>query len=226
MRGPVTATTFPRYCFDSRVVGPGELFLAVRTDRGDGHDFIAAACRGGAAGVVCERPPEAVDLEATCIVVPDTRRAIEAYAAAAVRHSGVRVLAITGSAGKTSTKEAVAHVLAGRFRVFRNPGNYSGQYGLAIALGELADDHEVAVLEMATDHFGEIAALVEMAPPEAAVVTAVAPAHLAAFRDLPGVAKEKGALVAALPPEGLAVLNADDPLVMEMAGRTRAPVAT
>lgn len=224
--GPVFAEAFTAFCFDSRLVQPGELFLAVKTARADGHDFVAQACRDGAAGAVVQRPFELASYGATCIVVPDTELAIQRYAARQVRASGARVVAITGSAGKTSTKEAVAHVLAASHRVFRNPANFSGRFGLPIALQGLTAEHEVAVLEMATDHFGEIALLADLAPPEVAVVTVVAPAHLAAFGDLDGVAREKGQLVERLPRDGLAILNADDPRVMAMAERTSARCLT
>ncbi len=226
LHGPVFADAFRAFCFDSRLVQPGELFLAVKTAKADGHDYVEAACREGAAGVVVQRPFELASYGTTCIVVPDTERAIQQYAAALLRQSGVRVVAITGSAGKTTTKEAVAHVLAARYRVFRNPANFSGRFGLPIALGGLDSTAEVAVLEMATDHFGEMAVLVDMAPPQIAAVTLVAAAHLAAFGDLDGVAREKGVLVERLPAEGLAVLNADDDRVAAMADRTRARCVT
>ncbi len=222
VHGPVFAESFAAFCFDSRLVQPGELFLAVKTARADGHDHVEAACRGGAAGAVVQQPFDLASYGATCIVVPDTEQAIQRYAAARLRASGVRVVAITGSAGKTTTKEAVAHVLASGYRVFRNPANFSGRFGLPIALGGFDDAAEIAVLEMATDHFGEMALLAEMAPPEIAAVTVVAPAHLAAFGDLDGVAREKGVLVERLPATGLAVLNADDERVLAMARRTRA----
>ena len=121
------------------------------------------------------------------------------------------MVAVTGTVGKTGTKELVADVLATRFTVFRTPGNYSGRFGLAVALGGLRPEHQVAVVEMATGHFGEIDAMCAMAPPEVAVVTAVDAAHLLALGDVDGVAREKSALVAHLPADGLAVLNADDP---------------
>lgn len=226
LHGPVFSESFTGFCFDSRIIQPGELFLAVKTAKADGHDFIDSACRGGAAGVLCLHPADVASYGATCIVVPDTEPAMLAYAAHVVTTSAVRVVAITGSAGKTTTKEAVAHVLAARYRVFRNPANYSGRFGLPIALGGLGPEHEVAVLEMATDHFGEMVLLSRMAPPEVAAVTVVAPAHLAAFGNLEGVAREKGTLVEALPADGLAILNADDPRVAAMADRTSAPVVT
>lgn len=225
VHGPVFAERFDRFSFDSRIVQPGELFLAVRTAKADGHDHIAAACRGGAGGVVCQRPVDLSAYGATCIVVPDTEAAIRRHAGHVVRQAGIPVVAITGSVGKTTTKEMVAHVLAARFRVFRNPANFSGRFGLPIALGELEPQHTLAVLEMAVDQFGEMAMMTDMAPPVVGAVTLVAPAHLAAFGDLDGVAREKGMLVACLPRHGLAVLNGDDPRVAAMARRTAAPVA-
>ncbi len=281
--GPTFAERFDAFCFDSRIVQPGQLFLAVKTAKADGHDYAEAACLGGATGVLCQRPLDLAAHGATCIVVPDTEIAMQRWARYVMRARGLRVVAITGSVGKTTTKELLAHVLGGRYRVFRNPANYSGRFGLPIALGGLPaederggdgrrkseqgggereggerdggerDDGErnggerdgsergrrdrqsgpavggdprplIAVLEMATDHFGEIALLADIAPPEVACVTLVAPAHLAAFGDVDAVGREKGDLVAALGPAGLAVLNADDPRVAAMAARSAAPV--
>lgn len=218
------AEAFPSFAFDSRLVQPGQLFMAVRTAKGDGHDHIPAALAAGAGGVLCEQvdgwtPPPGI----TVLQVPDTAAAVRAYAAAIVRRRGLPVVAVTGSAGKTSAKEFIAHLLGARYRVFRNPGNFNDSYGLPIALGLLEDRHQVLVLEMGTDRRGEIAELAAIAPPDCAVVTLVAPAHLDALGDLDGVAAEKGALVEALGPAGLAVLNGDDPRVAAMAGRTTAP---
>lgn len=225
--GPAFTDAWRGFGFDSRIVRPGQLFVAVRTAKADGHDHIAAALRAGATGVLCQRPADVASWGATCIVVPDTRAALERWAAWRVRRLGVPVVAITGSVGKTSAKELVAHVLAGQLSVFRNPGNFNDTFGLPIALGEIDDgaaSPEVLVLEMATDRFGEIAELATIAPPAVALVTRVAAAHLHALGDLDGVEREKGALVEALAPGGLAVLNADDARVARMATRTRAPV--
>lgn len=217
--GPVFAERFEAYCYDSRIVQPGQLFLAVRTARADGHDYVEAACRDGAAGAVCQRPFDLSSFGATCIVVPDTEQAILRYAAHAVRAAGRPVIGITGSAGKTTTKEMVARVLSARQRVFRNPANFSGRFGLPIALGGLSAEDELLVLEMAVDHFGEMRLMTDMAPPQVAAVTLVAPAHTKAFGSVAGVAAEKGEIVAALSPGGLAILNGDDPLVAAMAER-------
>jgi Alr-MurF fusion protein len=225
VHGPVFAEAFDSVCFDSRLVQPGQLFVAYKTARGDGHDYIDAACRGGAAGVVSQAGRDLASFGVTSIVVPDSQQAMERYAAHIVRQYRLRVVGITGSVGKTSAKEMLAHVLASRYRVFRNPANYSGYFGLPIALGYLEPGPELAVLEMAVDRFGEMALMARLAPPEVGIVTVVAPAHLAKLTSLEAIAQEKGVLVESLPADGLAVLNADDPRVAAMAARTPAPVA-
>jgi len=224
-RGPVHPGRYACFCFDSRLVEDGDLFVAVRTQRGDGHDFVADAFVRGAQAVLVD-DPSAVPDGCPALVVDDTVVAMERYGAHVVRAWGPRVVAVTGTVGKTGTKELVADVLSTRFTVFRTPGNYSGRFGLAVALGGLRPEHEVAVVEMATGHFGEIDAMCAMAPPEVGVVTAVAAAHLVALGDVDGVAREKGALLAHLPPDGLAVLSADDPRVRALAGNSVAPVVT
>jgi len=224
-RGPVHAGRYERFCFDSRLVEPGDLFVAVRTPRGDGHDFVAEAWASGAEAVLVD---DATGVPEACpaLVVDDTVAAMERYGAYVVRTWSPRVVAVTGTVGKTGTKELVADVLATRFTVFRTPGNFSGRFGLAVALGGLRPEHQVAVVEMATGHFGEIDAMCAMAPPEVAVVTAVDAAHLVALGDVDGVAREKASLLAHLPADGLAVLNGDDHRVRAMAGGSPAPVVT
>ena len=194
------ATVFDSFCFDSRLVRPGQLFLAVRTERADGHDYIADACRGGATGVLCQQPVDLAGFGATCVVVPDTRQAIQDWARAILAKQGVEVVGITGSVGKTTAKEAIAAVLAAECCIFKNHANYNGLYGLPIALGDLLPEHRVAVLEMAADHFGEIARLARIAPPCIAVVTTVEPAHLEAFGSLEAIAREKGTWWPPCPP--------------------------
>ena len=225
VHGTHDADRFEGFCFDSRIVEPGDLFVAVRTPRGDGHDYVAEAWAGGARAVLVDDPSSVPD-GCPALVANDTVAAMEHYGAHVVRLWAPRVVAVTGTVGKTGTKELVADALATRFTVFRTPGNYSGRFGLAVALGGLRPEHQVAVVEMATGHFGEIDAMCAMAPPEVAVVTAVAAAHLLALGDVEGVAREKSALVAHLAADGFAVLNADDPRVAAMAGRSPAPVVT
>ena len=224
-RGPAHAGRYVRFCFDSRLVETGDLFVAVRTQRGDGHDFVADAWAHGAEAVLVDDASGVPD-GCPALVVDDTVAAMERYGAHVVRAWAPRVVAVTGTVGKTGTKELIAEVLATRFTVFRTPGNFSGRFGLAVALGGLRPEHQVAVVEMATGHFGEIDAMCAMAPPEVGVVTAVDAAHLVALGDVDGVAREKASLVARLPADGLAVLNADDPRVAAMAGAGPAPAVT
>jgi alanine racemase len=237
VHGPVFAESFADFCYDSRlldrsaelVAKPRELFLAVVTDKGDGHDYILDAARDGAAGVLCQRP---LDLEAygvTCVVVDDSRKALLDWARFILRKLHPRVVGITGSSGKTTTKEVTAAVLSRRHAVFRNYGNYNDRYGLPIALGRLDPGHQLAVLELACDGLDEIRQLADLTRPQIGVVTAVNETHLAYMGSLEAIAAEKGRLVEALPAAGeggVAVLNYDDPRVRAMASRTRARVVT
>lgn len=229
VHGPVFAKAFTDFCYDTRLLNSGELFLAVVTEKGDGHDYILDAVERGAAGVLCQRP---VDLErygVTCLVVDDSRKALLDWAQYILRKLGPRVVGITGSSGKTTTKELTAAVLSQRYNVFRNYGNYNDRYGLPIALGQLGPEHQVAVLEMACDGLDEIRDLALLTRPQIGVVTAVNETHLVYLGSLEAIAQEKGRLVEALPPAdqgGVAILNYDDPRVRAMAARTRARVVT
>ncbi|MGH2628847.1 MAG: UDP-N-acetylmuramoyl-tripeptide--D-alanyl-D-alanine ligase, partial [Anaerolineales bacterium] len=220
---PASAQTFSDFAYDSRQAEPGQLFVAVKSDKGDGHDFIPQAIARGVTGILCQRLPEG-DHSVTTVVVSDTQVALRDYAAHVIRKSGVEVVGVTGSAGKTSTKEMIAAVLATRNEVFRNFGSYNGRYGLPIALARMEPQHRIAVLEMACDGFGEIGELVRIAPPRVGVVTNVSENQIAFFGSLEAIAREHGALVEALPKDGLAVLNQDDALVRALARRSLAPV--
>ncbi len=226
---PPYVCQFSDFCFDSRRIEPGQLFLAVKTAKGDGHDHILEAVEGGAAGVMCQTWPDLGDRRVTCLVVPDTEAALIAWAEYILAKMDIPVIGITGSTGKTSTREAVAAVLGRRYHVFQNPANYNGRFGLPIALGRLAPEHDIAVLEMACDSFDEIAVLTRLARPQTGIVTAVNHAHLAYLGSLEAVAQEKGRLVEGLTSAqdgGWAVLNHDDPRVREMRHRTAANVIT
>ncbi len=227
------ARVFTGFCFDSRRARPGELFVALRTERGDGHDFIADAIRRGAAGALVEDErfvcPELIVGEGATgpaiVAVQDTYEALTAYARHLIRRRHLPVIAITGSVGKSSTRAAIAAVLGRRFRVFQNPANFNGRLGVPIALGALEAEHEIIVLEMGADRLGEIRELCEIAPPRVGVVTNVSEAHLAYFGSLDETAREKRALVEALPADGLAILNRDDPRAWAMRDFTAAAVA-
>ena len=229
VHGPVFAETFADFCYDTRLLNPGELFLAVVTEKGDGHDFVLEAARAGAAGVLCQRPFDLEPYGVTTIVIDDTRQALLDWARFIVQKLAPQVVGITGSSGKTTTKELVAAVLARRQTVFRNQGNYNDRYGLPISLGRLAPEHRVAILEMACDGVNEIAELAALVRPRIGVVTTVDEAHLATLGSVEAIAVEKGRLVEALPAAnegGLAILNYDDARVRAMAGRTQARVMT
>jgi UDP-N-acetylmuramoyl-tripeptide--D-alanyl-D-alanine ligase len=213
------------YSIDSRTIAADELFFAVQGERFDGHDFVEAALANGAvAAVVSMRwlEPAGADLR-RLLRVPDHHGtgvliALQQLARAVRRSWGKRVIGITGSAGKTTTKEAVAQVLEAKFRVLKSQGNLNNGFGLPLQLLRLEAEHDVAVIEMGMNHAGEIAALARIAEPDWAVVSNVAPVHLEFFADgIAGIARAKYELVQALPPDGSAVLNCDDEYVAKFA---------
>ena len=176
------------------------------------------------AGVLCQRPLDLSSLGVTCIVVDDLRQALLDWAAATLGLYQPTVVAVTGSSGKTTTKEAVAAVLTSRFPVFKPPASYNGRYGLPIALGGLTPKHKIAVLELAADGFDEIRDLANLTRPLVGIVTTINEAHIAYFGSLDLIAQEKGRLIEALPENGLAILNADDARAAALEQRSRAPV--
>jgi UDP-N-acetylmuramoyl-tripeptide--D-alanyl-D-alanine ligase len=208
------------YGIDSRTIGAGEVFFAVRGERLDGHEYVQAALANGAvAAVVSNRwvVPAEVD-ETRLLRVADGEdcvlRSLQQLAHAVRREWGGRVIGVTGSAGKTTTKDAVAQVLGTRFNVLKSAGNLNNGFGLPLQLLKLEREHEVAVIEMGMNHAGEIAALAKIAEPDWAVVTNVAPVHLEFFADgIAGIALAKYELIEALPANGVAVLNFDDSYV-------------
>lgn len=223
--GPTTTTSFSLVAVDSRAVTSGALFVALRGERVDGHDFVRDAFEAGAAAALVERPVAAPP-GAALIEVEDALRALQDLAADRRRRSTVRVVGITGSTGKTIAKEIVADVLSRTHEVLRNEGNLNSETGLPMTLMRLGPEHEIAVLEMSMYTEGEIARLAEIAEPEVGVVLAVHPTHLERAGSIEAIARAKAELPAALPPGGLAVLNADDPRVAAMRAVTRADVRT
>jgi UDP-N-acetylmuramoyl-tripeptide--D-alanyl-D-alanine ligase len=215
------------YSIDSRTISAGELFFAVKGERVDGHDFVEAALANGAVAAIVSMDwlapdePERVD-PCKLLRVPQTSEgssdpvldALQRLALAVRRQWGKRVIAVTGSAGKTTTKEAVAQVLDARFHVLKSEGNLNNHFGLPLQLLKLEPEHDLAVLEMGMNHAGEITALTKIAEPNWGLVSNVAPVHLEHFPDgIAGIARAKYELIAALPEDGLAFLNADDPYV-------------
>jgi UDP-N-acetylmuramoyl-tripeptide--D-alanyl-D-alanine ligase len=208
------------YSIDSRTVGPGELFFAVRGERLDGHDFVAAALERGAVAAVVSRArvaglPDAA-LAFPLLIAEDPLLALQALAGHVRRRWGKHVVAITGSAGKTTTKEATAAALGAKFNVLKSQGNLNNGFGLPLQLLRLMPEHEIAVLEMGMNHLGEIAALARIAAPDWGVVTNVGNAHIENFAEgQAGIARAKFELVSALPANGVAFLNCSDPYVSQ-----------
>src|ERR1700756_1137341 len=204
------------YSIDSRTVQPGELFFAVKGERLDGHDFVHQALERGAVSAVVRKDQLARFPVKTCLLaVDDTLHALQTLATAVRRMWGKPVVGVTGSAGKTTTKEAIAHVLSSRFRVLKSEGNFNNHFGLPLMLLKLEPEHDLAVIEMGMSHAGEIRALAKIAQPEIGVVTNVAPVHLEFFDSLAGIARAKYELIESLPSNGTAVLNADDEYVSQ-----------
>ena len=204
------------HSIDSRTVQPGDLFFAVKGEHLDGHDFVTQALeRGAAAAVVRKDQLPRYPVKTGLIAVEDTLIALQTLAACVRRVWGKSVVGVTGSAGKTTTKDAIAHLLSTRFRVLKSEGNFNNHFGLPLMLLKLEPEHEIAVIEMGMSHAGEIAALAKIAQPDTGVVTCVAPVHLEYFDSLAGIARAKYELVAALPSGGTAVLNADDEYVSQ-----------
>ena len=210
----VTATG---YSIDSRTLKPGDLFFAVRGDRFDGHDFVAAALeRGASAAVVARDRVAGLGGQHPLLATDDPLAALQRLAPAVRRHWGKRLVAVTGSAGKTTTKEAIAATLGARFRVLKSQGNLNNGFGLPLQLLRLEPEHEVAVIEMGMSAAGEITALCRIAAPDWGVVTNVGHAHAEFFPDgVAGVARAKYELVEALPKHGVAFLNCDDAYVSQ-----------
>ncbi len=215
---------FAHAVVDSRNARKGDLFVALRGERADGHNFVADAAAHGAAGAIVERRQEA---EIAQYVVPDALAALQELArqrrAARPR---LKVVGVTGSVGKTTTKELTAAVLGSRYRLLKNEGNLNSEIGLPLVLLELTSRHQRAVLEMGMWAPGEIALLCDIAQPEIGIVTNVGPSHLERMGTIEAIADAKAELVEALPREGTAILNADDERAAAMAERTNAHVMT
>jgi len=204
------------YSIDSRTVQPGELFFAVKGERLDGHDFVEQALSRGAIGAVVRKDRVAsYSSAAGLLAVDDTLVALQTLATAVRKMWGKTAIGITGSMGKTTTKEAMAHLLAIKYRVHRTKGNFNNHFGLPLGLLTLELEYDLAVVEMGMSHPGEISALARIALPNQAVVTNVAPVHLESFDSIAGIARAKYELIEALPHGGTAVLNADDEYVSQ-----------
>jgi UDP-N-acetylmuramoyl-tripeptide--D-alanyl-D-alanine ligase len=203
------------YSIDSRTLSPGDLFIAIAGERFDGHNYVQAALQKGAVGAIVEAGKHVVGDSPRVLQVEDSLKALQLLGAAARRLWGKPLLAVTGSAGKTTTKEILAHILSTRFRVMKSSGNLNNHIGLPLQLLKLEAEHDLGVVEMGMNHAGEIRALGELAHHDLAVVTAVAPVHLEFFGSLAEIARAKYEIIETLHPGGVAVLNADDDYVCQ-----------
>lgn len=229
-----------RVCVDSRQAGADSLFVALYGERADGHDYVDDAFEAGAVAALVERPVEgAVMIDAAggtgptrletpvAVVVPDSLKALQRLAKARrMARPELRVIGVTGSVGKTTTKDVIAAVLSQAYMTLKNAGNFNNEIGLPLTLMSLEPEHERAVLEMGMYALGEIALLCDIAGPHVGVVTNVEPIHLARLGTIERIAQAKGELVEALPEDGIAILNGDDRRVRAMGAMTKAPIMT
>ena len=198
---------------DSRAIKPGCLFVPIVGGKFDGHAFIDAALDAGAGGVLCACLPETLRADKFYIRVADTRLALKALAKAYREQFDIPVIQITGSVGKTTTKEMIAAVLSARYRVLKTPGNLNNDIGVPQVLLQLTPKHEAAVIETGMNHFGEIRYLGEMVQPEIAVISNIGDAHMEFLGSREGILQAKSEIFEHLKPGGIAVLNGDDPLL-------------
>ena len=196
---------------DTRSIRPGELFVALQGAR-DGHDFIPAAMERGAAAVLCSR--NVGDYPA--IITRDPRTALGDIAREALKRIGAKVVAVTGSVGKSTTKEMIASVLSGTFRVSKTPANHNNDIGMPMAILDMPEDTEVAVLEMGMNHFREIAYLSNIAHPDIAVIVNIGTTHMEYLGSQQGIRKAKMEIVEGMDSKGLLLLNGDDVLLRHL----------
>src|SRR5438309_3805404 len=212
---------------DSRSVRPDELFFAVNGERMDGDDCVEQALqRGAVAAVVRKDQLTRYSTKARLVPVADTLVALQTLGTAVRRLWGKPLIGVTGSAGKTTTKEAIAHILSTGYRVLKSEGNFNNHFGLPLMLLKLEPEHDMAVIEMGMSHLGEIKALAKIAQPDTGVVTCVAPVHIEFFDSLASIARAKYELIESLPSGGTAVLNADDEYVSQFGRDFRGRVVT
>jgi len=227
--GPGSDREISGFSIDTRTISSGDLFIAIRGDRFDGNAYVAEAVTKGAVGAIVSDPTltGATGLSGTpLIVASDTIAALQALASRVRRDSGAAVVAVTGSAGKSTTKEITAAFLAARYTVFRNRGNLNNHIGLPLSLLELRAKPDIGVLELGMNHAGEISALVKIAEPEVRVWTNVGPAHLEFFGTVDAIAEAKAEILEGANHDSLLVANADDDLVMRHASKFGGRVRT
>jgi len=209
-------------CTDSRVLKAGDCFLALRGESFDGHSFVEEAARRGALGVLVEELPAQLPPDFCVIQVADTLKALQQMAGEYRRSLQIQIVCITGSNGKTSTKDLTSAVLRERFQITRTEGNLNNHIGLPLTILKMRGSDQIGVLEIGMNHPGEIAPLAAIAQPDVAVITNIGVAHIEYMGSREAIAQEKGALVEALAPSGKLVLNSDDDFSQFIASKTKA----
>ena len=222
VQGGPAETPVRRVNTDSRALQEGDLFVALRGERHDGHQYLAQAAAQGAAAALVDTLPSERPPNLPLILVPDTLAGLQAIASAYRAQLPLRVVGITGSNGKTSTKDFTAGVLGQQYPVTKTEGNFNNHIGLPLTLLRAGGEHTWGVVEMGMNHPGEIAPLAKMARPEIGIITNIGVAHIEHMGSREAIAQEKGSLAEALPSEGFLVLNADDDFAEYLAGRTAA----
>lgn len=226
MRGPAS-TVVRRVCTDSRQTQPGDLFFALSGETFDGHEFLGEAVRRGASAGVVERiPDDALPESCALVKVGSTRQALGRLAACWRQEFAIPVIAVAGSNGKTSAKDLIASVLSQKLPTLASEASFNNDIGVPLTLLRLSQAHWVAVLELGTNHPGELDPLIRMAAPRYGVITSIGREHLEFFRSLEGVAREEGRLAELLPASGTLFLNGDSEWAPEIARRSAAKVVT
>ncbi len=223
-QGALSAVPFNDIVIDSRRVKPGDLFIALRGEHTDGHNFLHDALDRGATGLLTRILPPHLPSSATAFLVDDPLRALQRAATCWRRSHKAKVVAITGSVGKTTARQAIAHVLRRKYETLESPLNYNSEIGLPLALLGLGPQHDWAVVELGPYDLAEMRLLCDIARADLGLVTNVGPTHLERFGSLERTEEIKGTLPASLPPAGLALLNADDERTARMRSRTPARV--
>lgn len=218
-----TMDDFTGFSIDTRIIEPDQVYIALRGEQYDGHSFVADAAQKGVKGIIIENTHVAA-LEALinehdlfCVAVDNTRYALGQIARFHRRRLDAKVLAVTGSAGKTSTRKMISAVLAKKYNLWSTEGNFNNEIGLPLTILGLTREHDWAVVEMGANHPGEIKRLCEIAEPRIAVITNVGPAHLEGFLTLEGVRDAKAEILTNIPHDGAAIINGDDPMLKTLA---------
>lgn len=219
LRRPDSACRITGYSVDSRCLKPGEFFVALPGAQTDGHLFLEEVFQKGASGALVHHIPATLKRFHNCVQVPDTLQALQQLASVYRGQWEIPIIGITGSSGKTTTKELTYALVSQKYRAYRSPGNYNTEIGLPVALLNMPAKAEVGIFELALQRAGEIQTLSEIARPTMGVLTSIGDAHLGFFKDREELARAKWELVESLPPQGVAVLNFDAPYLWEWARR-------